>query len=291
MRELVVDSTAFGPLPIRYRELGAGPPLLLVHGLMTTSYSWRYVLHELAQDFRVIAPDLPGCGGSGKPLNACYSMESLAGFLLEFQRALGVRGCAVVGNSMGGLICLRAALRDEEAFSRVIDIHSPGPADWRYHLLSRVLGPAPVRRMLVKWIQRDPRRWAHRNVHYHDETIKSVEEAAEYGDPLGSPEGADAFVRYLWQTFRPADLDAFLAELTRRRDSSMPFPAPLLLLYARTDPLVSPRIGPLLQELIPDARLEWVENSSHFAHVDTPEAVISSVRSFLAEQPGRLATP
>jgi pimeloyl-ACP methyl ester carboxylesterase len=271
-----VESAPFGALDVHYRELGSGPPLLLIHGLMTTSYSWRYVIDELARDFRVIAPDLPGCGRSDKPLEPRYSGSALATFVLELQRALGVRGCPVVGNSMGGYLCMRAALADEGAFSRVVNIHSPGTPDWRYRALGILLGAPGVRALLAWWIRRAPRRWAHRNVHYYDESLKSIEEAAEYGDPLATREGVHAFLNYLSQTFAPAEMASFVTELGAR-----PFPAPLLLLYSRQDPLVPPSVGEALHRLVPAARFQWLEATSHFAHVDTPEAVLAAVRPFL----------
>jgi pimeloyl-ACP methyl ester carboxylesterase len=53
-------SRPFGELRVHYREHGKGEPLLLIHGLMTTSYSWRYVYSALGSRYRIIAPDLPG---------------------------------------------------------------------------------------------------------------------------------------------------------------------------------------------------------------------------------------
>jgi pimeloyl-ACP methyl ester carboxylesterase len=275
-RDVKVASAAFGEVAIHYREVGVGPPLLLVHGLMTTSYSWRYVMHELARDHRVIAPDLPGAGRSGKPASG-YSGAALATFLGEFCHAVGIRGCLAVGNSMGGYLCMRAALADAALFSRLVNIHSPGPVDGRYRALHAALSIPGVRAMLSWWVRRAPQRWAHRNVHYFDESLKSIEEAGEYGDPLATAEGARAFIGYLYETFRPRDLAAFTAELAARR----PFPIPLLLLYSRQDPLVPPSVGEVLHRLVPEAPLVWLDDTSHFAHVDTPEPVIAEVRAFL----------
>src|SRR5262249_40947456 len=251
------------------------------HGLMTTSYSWRYVLDSLGRDFRVIAPDLPGCGRSDKPAGARYTGAALATFLLEFQRALDLRGCPVVGNSMGGYICMRAALADRGAFARMVNIHSPGPADWRYRALHTILSVPGAQPLLAWWVRRAPRQWAHRNVHYFDESLKSVEEAAEYGDPLATVDGSRAFVGYLADTCVPGDLTGSVAELRQRRAAGQAFPVPLLLLYARQDPLVRPAVGELLHDLIPDAPLVWLDDTSHFAHVDTPEEVLEQLRKFL----------
>ncbi len=279
-RRVEVASAAFGRVGIHYREQGAGEPLVLVHGLMTTSYSWRYVIDELAERWRVVAIDLPGCGRSDKPA-ARYGAPELAAFLVELVGALGLRGCRVVGNSMGGYLCMRAALADAGAFGRVVNIHSPGVPDWRYRALGGLLGAPGVASALAWWIMRAPQRWAHRNVHYFDETLKSIEEAAEYGDPLATLDGARAFVGYLKDAFAPRDIAAFIAELERRRAANERFPVPLLLVYSRQDPLVPPSVGERLHALVPDAPLVWLEDTSHFAHVDTPAAVLRELGAFL----------
>ncbi|HSN33979.1 MAG TPA: alpha/beta hydrolase [Ideonella sp.] len=279
-RRVVVPSSAFGRVGIHYRELGEGAPLLLVHGLMTTSYSWRYVIEPLARDHRVVAIDLPGCGRSDKPAGARYGGPELAAFLVELVDALGVRGGRVVGNSMGGYLCMRAALADGGAFGQLVNIHSPGVPDWRYRALGTLLAAPGVAAALAWWVRRAPQRWAHRNVHYFDETLKSLEEAAEYGDLLASADGARAFVGYLKDAFAPRDIAAFTAGLAARRDQQQPFPVPLLLLYARQDPLVPPSVGERLHALVPDAPLRWLDSTSHFAHVDTPDAVVDELRAF-----------
>jgi pimeloyl-ACP methyl ester carboxylesterase len=280
-RRVEVPSSAFGKIGISVREHGAGEPLLLVHGLMTTSYSWRYVIEPLAQKWRVLAVDLPGCGKSDKPAGARYGAPELAAFLVELVGALGIRGCRAVGNSMGGYLCMRAALADNGAFGRLVNIHSPGLPDWRYRALATLLATPGVAATLAWWVRRAPQRWAHRNVHYFDETLKSLEEAAEYGDPLAMPDGARAFVGYLKDAFAPRDIAAFAHALAARRDAGQPFPIPLLLLYSRQDPLVPPAVGERLHALVPDAPLHWLESTSHFAHVDTPDAVVAELRAFL----------
>ncbi len=288
-RELDMTSAHFGRLRIQYREYGRGSePLLLIHGLMTSSYSWRYLLEPLGARFRLIAPDLPGAGRSNKPA-ARLDATALAAWIGEFQAALGLSGCLAVGNSLGGFLCMRHALTAPAAFSRLVNIHSPGFPIARLHALHGVLSIPGAPALLRWWVRRSPETWVHRNVHYYDETLKSRQEAREYAAALDSEAGATAFVGYLRDTMAPQGFADFTATLAERRRRAQPFPVPLLLLYSRQDPLVPPATGERLAALIPDAKLTWLEHTSHFAHVDSPERVAPLLLDFLTRADPKIA--
>ncbi len=280
--ELTMNTPSFGRVRIHYKVYGSGPPLLLIHGLMTSSYSWRYILEELGSRFRLIAPDLPGCGRSDKPPDRSYRSAALAAWIGDFQDSVGIPGCDTVGNSLGGQLCLRRVLMAPASFARLAVIHPPVLPDKRLRALHAMLAMPGATRALAWWVRRSPQRWAHRNVHYYDETLKSLEEAREYGEPLSTTEGARAFVRWLSEALAPADLARFATELRRRLGEGAAFPVPLLLLYARQDPLVDPAMGDALHKLVPSATMVRLERSSHFAHVDTPDAVARELATFFA---------
>lgn len=281
-RDLTLDSKPFGKMGVHYRELGSGPPLLLIHGLMTASYSWRYVAPKLAETYRVIAPDLPGAGGSEKVVGRPYSLGALATWVGEFQDALGIRGERAIGNSLGGLIAMRHALDEPGAFSRLVNVHSPCFPEARYFVLQAALQLWGVRSVLAKLVRKDPLRWVHKNVHYWDESLKSLEEAHAYGDPLAEPNGAEAFLHYLSDAITPEGTHRISNDLVERRRAGEPFPVPLLLLYATEDPMVSPDNGRRLAKVIPEAKLTWIGETSHFMHVDTPGPFLEAVLPFLA---------
>jgi len=291
--DVVVESAALGPLRTRVVTCGSqtAPPLLLIHGLMTSSYSWRYLLEPLSSTYRVFAPDLPGCGRSEPAPSRRHSASALGEFIGALQARLGIAGCDVVGNSLGGYLSMHRALREPRSFRRIVVVHAPAFPQARLRALHFALRVPGVAQALSHAVRRDPLRWAHRNVHYHDETLKSLEEAREYGDPLATKRGAESFVRYLAHALDPGELSRFIAELTRRRERGEPFPAPLMLIYARTDPMVPPAIGPKLHELIPGSDLRWLENSSHFAQVDSPAPLTSLVSKFLSPDEGTASVP
>lgn len=276
-----VNTPELGKTVAHVRIFGSGPPLLLVHGLMTSSYSFRYVLEPLGRHFTLYAPDLPGNGRSQASIGVPYRPEALADWLGAVQRALGIRGCAVIGNSMGGYLSMLLALRDPDAMSRLVNTHSPGMPEARFYALGAVMRTPFVKSLLAWMARRDPERWAHRHVHYYDESLKSREEAREYGRPLATRDGSMAFVKYLGETMNVGSLHNFRRALLERRARGEPFPAPLLLLYAERDPIVPPRIGDKLAALIPEARLVRIAEASHFAHVDAVERFVPPVLDFL----------
>jgi pimeloyl-ACP methyl ester carboxylesterase len=279
----VVESAAFGSVRTRLVTYGpeTAPPLLLVHGLMTSSYSWRYLLEPLGSSCRLYIPDLPGCGESQALPDRRHSGLALASFIGDLQAQIGIAGCDAIGNSLGGYLCLQRELQEPASFGRLIVVHAPAlpqPRLRALHLALKVPGTAWA---LSRTVRRDPLRWAHRNVHYYDESLKSLEEAREYGTPLAAKAGAAAFIRYLADALDPTELENFVGELERRRGRAEAFPAPLMLIYARQDPMVAPEIGPKLHRLIPSAEFRWLENSSHFAQVDSPVALAGLVTDFL----------
>ena len=83
-------------LPTRYLTAGGGPPLLLLHGVGDNAFDWQWVMPALAHTYQVYALDLPGSGGSAKPLPD-YSPAFFTRFAAAFLGALGVERAAVVG--------------------------------------------------------------------------------------------------------------------------------------------------------------------------------------------------
>lgn len=283
-RELMIDSANFGRMRIHYRRFGRGEPLLLIHGLMTSSYSWRYVLQALGEHFELFMPDLPGNGLTDKPRNGSFQVRDLAEWIGEFQRALDLEGCKAVGNSMGGFLCMQLALARPRSFSRLVNLHSPGLPIFRMQALAWALKIPGAKTLLQRAILRDPYRWAHRHVHYFDESLKSQEESRAYGDPLSTPDGAWSLVRYLAETFDPRGLHAFERQLRERLARQVCFPVPLLLVYAHEDPMVPPVIGTRLHRLLPESSLVWLADTSHFMHVDSPERVVPLLLGFLQDK-------
>src|SRR5579884_2101771 len=87
---------------IRLRRQGAGHPVVLVHGLLGYSFSWRSVIPILARNRQVLALDMPGAGFSDCRPNLDCRLISAAQRLRSLLTAAGIDACDLVGSSYGG---------------------------------------------------------------------------------------------------------------------------------------------------------------------------------------------
>jgi pimeloyl-ACP methyl ester carboxylesterase len=275
-RDVTITCEGLPPTRVAVREYGSGPPLVLVHGLMTAGYSFRYVLDLLGARHRLLIPDLPGAGHSDHP-DVYLGPDVLARSIIATIDALGVRGAHVIGNSMGGYLSMRAALIDPRAIGRLVNLHSPGVPTARMHALWWALRVLPARWLLDVLVRRNAEKWVHENVHYYDESLKSREEHREYATPLSTPAGRRGFYRHLHDTLSVRDMTKFVAMLRER-----PFPIPLLFVYAKRDPMVPPIVGDKLHALVPAAEMIRLDEASHFAHVDAAPRFAAAIEPFLS---------
>ncbi len=98
----------FGGAKMRYLRAGSGPPLILLHGLMGYSFSWRYTMPALAAYRTVYAPDMLGAGFSDRP-KIDHSMRATALRVLSFAERLGISSFDLLGTSRGGAVAMCAA--------------------------------------------------------------------------------------------------------------------------------------------------------------------------------------
>jgi pimeloyl-ACP methyl ester carboxylesterase len=94
---------------MRYLRAGSGPSLILLHGLLGYSFSWRYTMPALAPYATVYAPDMMGAGFSDRPAGLDHSMRGTAKRLLRFIAGLGISTFDLLGTSHGGAVAMMAA--------------------------------------------------------------------------------------------------------------------------------------------------------------------------------------
>jgi len=121
-------------LEVHYQEEGAGDVVLFLHGSGPGASGYSNFRHNYPvvakAGFRTIAPDTLGYGYSSKPDNVDYTLDFLVGALERFLGAIGVKRCAVVGNSHGGAMAIKLALNRPELVSKLV-LMAPGGLEER----------------------------------------------------------------------------------------------------------------------------------------------------------------
>lgn len=116
-------------------RLGAGPPLLYLHGLCDVHSAWpgdrpTTALERLARQFDVVAPALPGYAG-GPPVDSVHDMDDYVFWVTDLLDALDIAQAHVVGHSLGGWLAAELALRRPERVRSMVllaplGLHVPG---------------------------------------------------------------------------------------------------------------------------------------------------------------------
>ena len=119
MGTATLDTVQVDGLTIGYRELGEGPPVVLLHGWPTSSYLWRDVMPSIARHNRVIAPDLPGFGASDKPTGVRYDFDFFERALDGLLAALGVEETGLALHDLGGPIGVHWTVRNPERVTKL----------------------------------------------------------------------------------------------------------------------------------------------------------------------------
>ena len=108
---------------------GAGAPVLLIHGSgpgVSAWANWRLVMPALAQQARVIAPDMVGFGYTERPQDFVYNMDAWVRQAVGLLDALGIERTDLVGNSFGGGLSLALAIAHPERVRRLVLMGSAG---------------------------------------------------------------------------------------------------------------------------------------------------------------------
>ena len=272
---------------IAYLETGRTPkpPVLMVHGIPTSSFLWRHVLRFLQNDFHCYAPDLMGLGDTHvDPTRDIFHMEAQAEMLCEFMAAFGHEQFALVCHDQGGAAAQLIAARQPERIScfGITDCvcydNWPVPAVRRYQRLARLrpLYSAVARSGAMELVlAHTPLSDMKRGVYERDKLTAAA--IAEYLRPMReSPAGLERGRQFILAG-HPRYTERAVAGLKR-------FDRPTIVIWAGDDVFLSPSYGRKLAEDIPGAeRFELVPFCGHFWQEERPSEFASLLGEFFAE--------
>ena len=251
---------------------GAGKPLLLLHGLGASSYSWRFAVSEFARDYEVFVPDFPGFGRSEKPWDFDYSIAGLHKWLLALMDQLGIEKARMAGNSMGGVIGLWAAVETPHRVERLAVFGTPAYPENR----PQVLWPLgwPVLGPIYEWAMGETTlRWIAHST-FVDKSKVTEELIAEYGAPLKSAAGRRAVAEFIRHAIPPDHAE----RVKKYKDVKLP----VLVLVGESDRMVGAAGAERLARDLPNSRYVLLDRCGHAAQEDAPERVNAILREFLA---------
>ena len=222
---------------LRYLRAGSGPGLILLHGLLGYSFSWRYTMPALVPYATVYAPDLPGAGFSGRPRGLDHSMRATALRVLQFADNLGLESFDLLGTSRGGAVAIAAAAEGmigNGATSRVrrlVLVCPVNPYSSHGRWLAPFLGTRPMADMFLLLMKRMPSLYPYWHGRMFGDRRKIPAGSLEgYKAPLAIPglfETAISIAR-TW-TADLQELETLLPKLK---------PIPTLLMWGSKDPAV-----------------------------------------------------
>ena len=266
-------------LRMRYLRTGTGPPLLLIHGLIASSFSWRFNIGALKPHATLFAVDLLGMGYSDRSATMDCRLPAAAGCLLRFLDDLKLESLDVLGTSHGGGLAVMLAAMAEGRVRRLILVAPVNPRSRHGRVLAPMLARIPGGSRLHPLLMRlGP---------LHRFLLRR-----QYGDPRrispGTLEGYVAALRIPGTLeYARRVLYGWRADL-RELERILPRIAqiPTLLVWGSRDRVVSPASArPLLQSFA-HAELAILEGAGHVPYEEVPEEFNRAVIGFLAKRHG-----
>ena len=254
---------------LAYWRLGAGPPVVIVHGGLGSSLGWRPVAQRLADSYEVYVYDRRGRGHSGDSADP----HSLNREIEDAEALLAVAGpgVALVAHSFGGAVALEAARRDSSGAVGAVVVYEPAVG------VGGAIAPAEIDRMQV--LIKDGKL-----EEAFDVGIAGLDAAglvAADARPAGAqrPEPVLALARTVPRELRAVTVPGLAFD----RYAALDLPA--LVLAGTRSPEPQRRNCERLAAALPKGRLAWLNGLGHVAHTAAPDVVAAEVRGFLEARP------
>ena len=249
--QIVVDG-----LLTTYDTSGKGKVVVLVHGWGDRAAGLASLQAVLAKQFHVIAPDLPGFGGTQAPKTA-WGLDDYARFLAHFLEKLEVKNVyAFVAHSNGGAITVRGLAAGMLACERIVLLASAGIRDVYKGRRKALRLVTKFGKALAAPLPASAKKRLRRKVY----------------DAIGS----DMLVaEHLQETFKKVVTDDIQQDAARLNTKA-------LLIYGESDTAAPVWYGEKFHELINGSTLEVLPGAGHFLHHDRPKQVADTIKEFLS---------
>lgn len=242
-----------------YIDKGEGDIVLVLQGWGTCVDLYSAVIDRIAEKYRVLAPDLPGFGGTPEPSEP-WHVDDYADFVLAFCEKLGVTDCIIFGHSFGGRVTLKLMARDSLPLA-VTKIILTGAAGIRHEPSEEAKKKAAAYQRGKKILSSAPMKALFPNAL---ENLRNKHGSADY-------RAASPMMRQVLVNTVNEDLSPLLPKCTPET----------LLIWGRNDDAAPLEDGQRMEREMPDAGLVTLDNAGHFAFIDQQFTFLRVVSSFL----------
>jgi Predicted hydrolases or acyltransferases (alpha/beta hydrolase superfamily) len=266
-----------------YREAGAkdAPTILLLHGFPTAGHMFRDLIPQLADRFRLVAPDLPGFGKSDMPAPGTftYTFENIANVIDRFTEIIGLPRFAMYVFDYGAPVGFRLAVRHPDRINAIIsqngNAYEEGLSDGWNPIRAYWQEPSLANREALRsFLEPDTTRWQY-TYGVPDETAVSPDGYSLDNFYLARP-GADEVQLDLFGDYKSnVALYPTFQEYFRKHKP------PFLAAWGKNDPFFLPAGAEAFKRDIPSATVRFFD-TGHFALETHANEIAALIRDLLA---------
>lgn len=244
------------------------PTLLLVHGFLSSTFSFRRLIPIVKKQFNILALDLPPFGKTEKSTRFVYSYDNMAKVIIDLLHIHEVKNAIGVGHSMGGQILLYASRKQPDLFEKIILLCSSGYLK-RSHPTLIYGSYLPYFSFYVRQVLAKQGIWnSLRNVVY-DHSLINQEMLQGYLEPFNDGK----IFRALTKMIRDREGDLSSEELNK-------IETPCLLVWGEEDRVVPVEIGKKLSRDLPNSNFISLKKTGHLVPEEKPEHVSQHIFDF-----------
>ncbi|MES2537957.1 MAG: alpha/beta hydrolase [Pseudomonadota bacterium] len=255
-----------------YHDVGQGSPLLMIHGSgpgVTAWANWRLAMPELSANRRVIAPDVVGFGFTERPVGIQYNVDTWVGQMVGFLDALDLSRVDIVGNSFGGAIALKLAIRYPDRVGRIVLMGSGGASYPMSAALDAVWGYQPsienMRGML--------------DIFAYDRSLVTDELAELRYKASIQPGFQEAY-----SSMFPAPRQRWLDSLANTEAEIRAIPHETLIVHGREDKVIPLSSSLMLADWLLNSQLHVYGRCGHWTQIEHASRFTRLVEDFLSEK-------
>jgi pimeloyl-ACP methyl ester carboxylesterase len=263
---------------IRYHVTGGGPPVVLVHGWLSSSRVWELLADRLAQRFTVYTLDLSGFGDSDKPISG-YGIRYGSRLLYAFCAHFGLTRVAVVGHDIGGTMAVKLAADHPDVVGRLVLVATPADED---HIdlptllwLATLPVVGPIFYALGRFLKPLRRLWMHPFVFDSEALTEEVVDDAGKSTPAAAAKTLSAIRREIAR-----------GRLIRQADIVK---VPVLVVAGEEDQIVDPQAADNWARTV-SAELVLIDECGHLPMLERIGEFNARVLAFLTGDPRYLGT-